>query len=154
MAFRDLSIEAAFGITMVVGAIVATAVLLYGSMGSSAVERAAEEVRVFFGTIEHGLPEDAWLRLHENTTRQLTLERFESLVETHPVFGTFESFEVDPDYSGDGSDISGELRVTGDAFRVVAIIEDRDDVANLVDLQVNGGSLFGVSAPPSGAVQN
>ena len=150
-----MSTEAVFAITMGVATIIVLGVLLYGSFGpGAAVERAAEELRVFFGTVAYGLPKNAWLRLHENTTRQFTLEQFESLVETHPVFGPFESFKVDPDYSGDGSDISGELRKTGDAYRIVAIIENPDDVPKLVEIQVDGLSLFGVSAPLSGSVQN
>ncbi len=130
------------------------AVSYLGLRETPATELAADEVRIFFRTVDQRPAKNAWMGLNESTKGQFPLERFETLVQTHPAFGPFESFDVDPDYSGDGSDISGDLRVTGETFHVMAIVDQSGEYPTLVDVQVDGGWLFGVSDSASGPAEN
>ena len=120
--------------------------------GTSEKEVTTDMVRLFFNTTNQGLSKNAWMALHNSTRDRFSYEEFDQLVQSHSAFKPFQSFEPGDADFGDEQRVQGELRVAGQSYQLDARLAPEDGVAKILDIQVDGRSLFESSVTDAPAV--
>ena len=106
-------------------------------------DRAADVVKLFFNTVDQGLPKNSWMALHSSTRKDFPLERFEALIESHHAFGPVVEFELDVEQADANERVwTGALHRETNTIPVTAVLEDEDGALRIVDIQTGGRSLF------------